>query len=56
VVKAYAQGANFTFFGRILQFAIAAGGEEGLQELWNVMRSETSITMAQIGQTSLTPK
>ena len=53
IVKAYAQGANFTFFGRVLQFAIAAGGEEGLQELWNVLRSETSITLAQIGERSL---
>ena len=53
VVKAYAQGANFTFFGRVLQFAIAAGGEEGLQELWKVLRDETSITLAQIGRRSL---
>jgi L-lactate dehydrogenase (cytochrome) len=55
VVKAYLQGANFTFFGRVLQFAIAAGGEEGLQELWSVLKSETSITLAQIGETSLIP-
>ncbi|SDZ45788.1 L-lactate dehydrogenase (cytochrome) [Jannaschia faecimaris] len=54
VVKAFNQGANFTFFGRILQFAIAAGGEEGLSELWNVLKTETSITLAQIGQTSIT--
>jgi L-lactate dehydrogenase (cytochrome) len=53
IVKAYAQGANFTFFGRVLQFAIAAGGEEGLQELWNVLKNETSITLAQIGKRSL---
>ncbi len=53
VVKAYAQGANFTFLGRVLQFAIAAGGEESLAELWNVLREETSITLAQIGATSL---
>lgn len=53
VVKAYRQGANFTFLGRILQFAIAAGGEEGLQELWNVLRAETSITLAQIGARSV---
>ena len=53
VVKAYAQGADFTFLGRILQFAIAAGGEEGLQRLWAVLRDETSITLAQIGKTSL---
>ncbi len=55
VVKAYALGANFTFLGRIMQFAIAAGGEEGLHRLWEVLRDETSITMAQIGVTSLAP-
>ena len=55
VTKAYALGANFTFFGRVLQFAIAAGGEEGLHQLWSVLRSETSITLAQIGCTSLLP-
>ena len=56
VVKAYDQGADFTFLGRILQFAIAiaaGGGEEGLQRLWDVLRDETSITLAQIGATSL---
>jgi L-lactate dehydrogenase (cytochrome) len=53
VVKANAQGANFTFFGRVLQFAIAAGGEEGLRELWIVLKNETSITLAQIGKRSL---
>lgn len=53
VVKAYGQGANFTFFGRVLQFAIAAGGEEGLRQLWDVLKSETSITLAQIGKCDL---
>ena len=53
VVKAYGQGADFTFFGRVLQFAIAAGGEEGLRQLWDVLKSETSITLAQVGETSL---
>lgn len=56
VVKAYAQGANFTFLGRVLQYAIAAGGEEGLAELWKVLRDETSITLAQLGVTSLSPR
>lgn len=53
VIKAYALGADFTFLGRILQFAIAAEGEEGLQRLWQVLRDETSITIAQIGATGL---
>ena len=55
VIKAYALGANFTFLGRIMQFAIAAGGEEGLHRLWDVLRDESSITLAQIGATSLLP-
>lgn len=53
IVKAFHQGANFTFLGRVLQFAIAAGGEEGLNELWDVLRSETHIALAQIGKTTL---
>ncbi|MEX3014235.1 alpha-hydroxy acid oxidase [Gymnodinialimonas hymeniacidonis] len=53
VVKAYMQGADFAFFGRVLQFAIAAGGEEGLEQLWSVLTSETSITLAQIGATEM---
>jgi (S)-mandelate dehydrogenase len=53
VVKAYSQGANFAFLGRILQFAIAAGGEEGLAQLWDILRNETSITLAQIGATNM---
>jgi len=55
VVKAYALGANFTFLGRVLQYAIAAGGEQGLNDLWQVLCSETSITLAQIGATSVMP-
>ena len=53
VIKALATGADFTFLGRILQFAIAAGGEEGLARLWEVLCQETSITLAQIGKTRL---
>lgn len=55
VLKAFAQGAGFAFFGRVLQFAIAAGGEEGLNRLWDVLTSELSIAMAQTGLTDLTP-
>lgn len=53
VLKALSQGASFGFFGRVLQFAIAAGGEEGLERLWDVLSDELSIAMAQIGATSL---
>jgi len=54
VVKSFVQGGNFTFLGRILQFAIAAGGEDGLNTLWDVLKQETSITLAQIGASSMT--
>ncbi|MCG6903768.1 MAG: alpha-hydroxy-acid oxidizing protein [Rhodobacter sp.] len=53
VIKAFSRGANFTFLGRILQFAIAAGGEEGLLRLWQVLTEETDITLAQMGLISL---
>lgn len=49
VIKAYALGADFVFLGWILQFAIAAAGEEGLHRLWRVLCAETSIAMAQVG-------
>ena len=53
VVKAYAGGAQFAFLGRILQFAIAAEGEDGLNRLWDILKDEVSITLAQVGVTSL---
>ena len=53
VLKALHAGADFTFFGRILQFAIAAAGEEGLNALWAVLSDELSIAMAQTGLTRL---
>ena len=49
VLKAYAMGANYVFLGRSFQFAIAAGGEEGLAELVDVLKKETSIGLAQLG-------
>lgn len=48
-LKSLHAGADFVFFGRVLQFAIAAGGEEGLNALWAVLSEEMSIAMAQTG-------
>ena len=53
VVKAYALGADFAFLGRPLQFAIAARGERGLEELWDVFERETSLALAQLGRTDM---
>lgn len=52
-LKALLSGADFVFFGRILQFAIAAAKEPGLHKLWDVLSDEMSIAMAQTGLTSL---
>lgn len=51
-LRALSVGADFVFFGRILQFAIAAAGEAGLQRLWDVLSDEMNIALAQIGLTS----
>ncbi|MGA9409318.1 MAG: alpha-hydroxy acid oxidase [Roseobacter sp.] len=56
VVKAYHMGADFVFFGRAMQFAIAAGGREGLEQFWNLLADETGLTLAQIGRTTLPRK
>lgn len=52
-LKALIAGADFVFFGRILQFAIAAAKEPGLHRLWDILSDELSIAMAQTGVTDL---
>lgn len=52
-LKALIAGADFVFFGRILQFAIAAAGKAGLEQLWDVLSDEMSIAMAQTGMSHL---
>lgn len=56
VVKAYHMGADFVFFGRAMQLAIAAGGRDGLAQLWDLLADEASLTLAQIGRTSMPGK
>jgi (S)-mandelate dehydrogenase len=53
VVRAYAMGADFVFFGRAMQYAIAAGGEDGLRKLGDVFAAETNLTLAQIGRRNM---
>ena len=53
VLKAYGQGADYVFLGRVLQFAIAAAGEKGLERLWDIFSQELSIAMAQTGLNTL---
>jgi len=53
VLKVLNAGADFTFFGRVLQFAIAAGGEDGLNQMWDILTEQLSSAMAQTGLTHL---
>ena len=53
IVKAYAMGADFVFLGRPLLFAMAARREQGLAQMRDVFEKETSITLAQLGITSM---
>lgn len=51
VLKTLVSGADFAFVGRILQFAIAARGEEGLHQLWHLLETDLSSAMAMVGMT-----
>ncbi|WP_343211632.1 alpha-hydroxy acid oxidase (plasmid) [Aliisedimentitalea scapharcae] len=53
IVKAYAMGADFVFLGRVLLFAIAAAGMDGLRTVWNILSQDVSLTMAQVGATNI---
>ncbi len=53
VVKAYAMGADFVFFGRAMQFSIAAAGEAGLKQYCDLVAEEISLTLAQLGNTEM---
>ena len=53
VLRALHRGGDFVFLGRILQFAMAAAGEDGLHQLWDVITDEMSIAMAQTGLTTV---
>lgn len=53
ILKAYALGADFVFLGRTLSFAIAGGGEKGLNQMTDVLIQEMSITLAQLGLTGM---
>ena len=53
IIKAYACGASFVFLARPLLYAMAAGGQQGLAQLSEVITQETSIALAQLGLNQL---
>ena len=53
LLRVLVSGADFAFVGRILQFAIAAGGERGLEQIWELLEKELSGAMAMVGMTKI---
>lgn len=53
VVKAFAAGADFVFFGRAMQFAAAADGTRGLESFIDLVARQIDVTLAQIGRTRM---
>jgi L-lactate dehydrogenase (cytochrome) len=53
VVKAYAMGADFVFFGRAMQYAVAAGGGPGLAQWWSLLAGDIGAVLAQLGRRNL---
>ncbi len=53
IVKTCAVGADFTMVGRVLLYALAADGERGLNDFTDLLAEEISLTLAQLGATSV---
>lgn len=52
ILKAYALGADYVFIGRPWMFAVAAGAEQGADQLLAALKAECSIALAQTGLTN----
>lgn len=53
IVKAIALGADFVLLGRPFAWAVASGGEEGVNHLFSLLRSELGITLQLMGLGSI---
>ena len=53
VAKALALGADYVMLGRPFLYAAGADGERGIQRLVEMMSDEISLTLAQLGCTSV---
>ncbi|MPZ61467.1 MAG: hypothetical protein GEU93_09250, partial [Propionibacteriales bacterium] len=53
VVKALALGADAVAIGRLMCWALAAGGRQGLEHALHLLQEEVSVTMAQLGVTTV---
>ncbi|MPZ88913.1 MAG: hypothetical protein GEU81_12740 [Nitriliruptorales bacterium] len=53
VVKALALGADAVAIGRLMCWALGAGGQAGLETALRLLQEEISVTMAQLGVTRI---
>lgn len=53
VIKAVALGARAVGIGKLQAWALAAGGEGGLQRMLEILQNEISVTMGLLGVTNL---
>jgi 4-hydroxymandelate oxidase len=53
VVKALAMGARAVGIGKLMIWALAAGGEPGLERALELLRREISATMANVGASKI---
>lgn len=49
IIKAIALGADFVLLGRPFAWAVASGGEEGVNHLFSLLRNEVGITLQLMG-------
>lgn len=50
IVRAKALGANFVFAGRAFAYGASAGGEAGVHHAFDILKSELTSTLGQIGE------
>ena len=53
IIKALAVGADFVMLGRPFLYGIGADGEQGLKTVANLLETDTSTTLAQLGLRSI---
>lgn len=53
IIKAIALGADFVLMGRPFAWAVAAGGEESVSMLFELLKAETAITLQLMGLPSV---
>ncbi|MGB1250954.1 MAG: alpha-hydroxy acid oxidase [Candidatus Promineifilaceae bacterium] len=53
VIKALALGADFVMLGRPFLYGVGAAGQQGLENVIDVLSNEISVTMAQLGCTEV---